>query len=177
MEFWGKVIETLVKISPGRLLAIGLPLLGVALFPAAWRGYLGIDTVLGPFRGWFVLAGCLVCMSAVILLIINHLSYLVTWGKGIWLRWTAPNRIRGLCDQEKAVLARYVKRRAVSLKFSAENGLVGGLVIKGVLFRSSNVGSSGSMTFLQFSYNLQPWVEQALATHPKLKQHILKAGS
>ncbi|EGO95204.1 hypothetical protein APM_1967 [Acidiphilium sp. PM] len=69
-----------------------------------------------------------------------------------------------LTEDEKLFLRPYIIDGANTRMANITNGVAGGLVAKGIIFRSSNVGT----VFSGFSYNLQPISRKILTGRPDL---------
>jgi hypothetical protein len=73
---------------------------------------------------------------------------------------------------EKEVLARYISEDTTTIAFEMRDGIVNGLISKGILYRSSS--SSNPMSY-DFDTNIQPWAWEYLKSHPDvLKDIVLK---
>ena len=72
--------------------------------------------------------------------------------------------LRELSREEKCVLSPYVFGDATSQPFAIQDGAVGGLVAKGILYRASNFGSYSA----EFAFNIQPWAFTYLKAHTQL---------
>jgi hypothetical protein len=71
--------------------------------------------------------------------------------------------LASLTPDEKNRLLPYIEDERASVTYPIGDGVVGGLVGKGILFRSSNIGHAIS----GFPYNLQPWAREVLLRHPE----------
>lgn len=72
--------------------------------------------------------------------------------------------LTSLTPDERGRLLPYIRDQRASVRFPIEDGVVGGLVGKGILFRASNVGHAIS----GFAFNVQPWAREELERHPEL---------
>ena len=72
-------------------------------------------------------------------------------------------RLHSLTPAEKEALRPYIREEANTRSFVVNDGVAGGLVGKGILYRSSNTG-----LFMYFPYNLQPWARDYLKERPEL---------
>lgn len=68
-----------------------------------------------------------------------------------------------LTPSEKSYLAPYIHEQENTQYFSIDDGVVGGLTGKGILYRASNV----STDWKNFAYNLQPWARELLEKNPR----------
>lgn len=74
-----------------------------------------------------------------------------------------------LTPEEKGYLAPYIINGLNTQKCGPDDGVMGGLVAKGITYRSSNIGSLVE----GFAYNLQPWARE----HLEKNQHLLDGAS
>lgn len=72
--------------------------------------------------------------------------------------------LKKLSDDEKYTLVKYISKNNRSEVFAMSNGVVGGLVAKGILYRASDVSHSREY----FSYNIQDIAFEYLRKNPKL---------
>jgi hypothetical protein len=69
--------------------------------------------------------------------------------------------LRKLTPDEKAYLAPYILNAENSRNFLIEDGVAGGLVAKGILYRPSTIGS----LLGGWAHNMQPWAREFLDSH------------
>ena len=137
---------------------------GLLLFsPAVLVARLGMITLVTDYRSWIGLA--LVISWAYLF---AHASvFLVQLGReGLEARATRKARLTCLQDltpDEKRRLMPYIHYKKASVVYSIADGVVQGLVAKGVLFRSTSIGQGGG-----FSYNIQPWARQEIERNTAL---------
>lgn len=72
--------------------------------------------------------------------------------------------LKRLTAEEKGYLNSYIDGGVNSLMCGADDGVMGGLVAKGITYRAANVGDMID----GFAYNLQPWAFEFLQKHPQL---------
>ena len=70
---------------------------------------------------------------------------------------------------EKEILARYMIEDTTTLAFDASDGVVNGLMAKGILYRASQL--SNPLSF-DFDVNIQIWAWQYLKAHPNFLQGV-----
>lgn len=70
---------------------------------------------------------------------------------------------------EKEVLARYITEDTTTIAFQLGDGIVNGLISKGILFRASQVSNPFSD---DFDTNIQNWVLEYIKKHPEYLQDI-----
>jgi hypothetical protein len=71
-------------------------------------------------------------------------------------------RLHSLTPAEKEALRPYIREEVNTRTFVINDGVAGGLVGKGILYRSSNTA-----LFMYFPYNLQTWARDYLKEHPE----------
>ena len=79
------------------------------------------------------------------------------------------NQMFDLSPPEKMVLREYTENQETTRYFQISDGIVNGLVAKGILYCSSNVG----VHYMSFSFNLQPWAWKYLDEHPEVLEDRL----
>ena len=77
---------------------------------------------------------------------------------------TREKQLDFLTPEEQGYLTPYVKDSVNTQKFPVEDGVVGGLLTKGIVYRSSNVFDMVEGV----PYNIQPWAKAYLLRHPEL---------
>lgn len=162
-----KYLLSVLKFAPhvffGLAVASGIALFAGPSFTAA----LGIDPLLREDRVW-VGVTFLVSVSVFVSATGAHLLHLL--GPPLLDRWNERQwrkELGVLSPPEKQVLAEYLRENTTTRAQPISDGVVGGLVGKGILYRSSNVGHRGSSSF---DFNLQPWAWRHLRKHPELVQ-------
>lgn len=78
--------------------------------------------------------------------------------------------INSLSKVEKEILARYIAEDTTTIAFDARDGIVNGLIAKGILYRSSQ--ASNPFTAMDFDTNLQFWAWTYLKDHPDFLNEI-----
>ena len=163
---WPKLIDWL-KLKPKYLFGVAVTCLVVVGLPKEWRQYLGYDKIIDPYRGWISLIGIAFGVYGLIVLV----SCIPAWVLEKWQEWllkrNAPNILRKLAPDEKAYLAKYIKKDVSSLEFGINDGVICGLRAKNVVYLPSSAGY-----FSRIAFNLQPWVLEAFDRHPELKDEI-----
>ena len=151
------------KMAPVPLLAIGIAT-GVLLFaPDTPAKSLGMDEFADQHRA--IIGGIFIAAWAYLL------AHLVWWGRARAVavyesRRQAKireSRLRDLTPEEKHYLAPYIFNNQNTQRFAFDDGVVGGLAAKGILYRSSNLAQPDSIP-----YNIQPWARRYLREHPEL---------
>ena len=158
------MVDSFRKLAPVPLLAIALATgailfvseavaerLGVLEFRVAYRGYIGTAFLIA----WAYL-----------------LAHLIWWSRARILESMASRRARrvrrkylhDLSPQERGYLLPYVEDKINTQNFAIEDGVIGGLARKGIVYRGSNV-----FHVLEGApWNIQPWALEYLRRHPEL---------
>lgn len=76
---------------------------------------------------------------------------------------------QNLTPEEKEYLSEYVDKDKNSLIMPLEDGVIGGLETKGIVYIASNMGYLGGA----FAFNLQPWALEYLKKNKKLLKGLL----
>ncbi len=108
----------------------------------------------------FIGVGTLVCATMLLVSVFAWFSKRITW------RLNERRLIKALdslSTDEKRVLSEYVSGENQTAYFPVGDGVIGGLVAKQILYRSSAIGVR-----LQFPYNIQPWALKHLTHHTEL---------
>ena len=124
---------------------------GISAFRQTWRGYIGAT---------FIVSIALLASSG--LSVISR-----SLGNNLHnrrLQRSVLETLEMLTEDEKLFLRPYIIDGANTRMANITNGVAGGLVAKGIIFRSSNVGT----VFSGFSYNLQPISRKILTGRPDL---------
>jgi hypothetical protein len=161
--FFAGLLGAFRKFGPIPLTALSL-VGAILLFTSAETlKQIGVDTIVATYRSWIGLAW-LVASGLL-------LSHFVWWVRGIVgqnlkLRQRQRIRIRSLQELtpgEKHFLSPYIFENLNSQAVTLGNGVVGGLVAKGIVFRAADFAEFG-----EFPYNLQPWARTYLSANPDL---------
>lgn len=73
-------------------------------------------------------------------------------------------QLHKLTPDEKAYLEPYIFNEENTQYFLIEDGIAGGLIGKGIIYRSSNIGSMLD----GWAHNIHPWAREYLNEHPEL---------
>jgi len=82
------------------------------------------------------------------------------------------DQIANLSPSEKNVLREYIGSQEATRCFEISDGIVNGLVVKGILYCSSNI----SVHYTSFPFNLQPWAWKYLNKHPEILSDSLSVS-
>lgn len=164
MEWLGQLINSVAKIAPAPLLAVGIAT-GIVLFvPDSVAATLGIDSFRSANHG-LIGAGFIFSWSY---LAVHFLMWLKNLGANGWTRrkgrLAREKQFHSLTPEEQGYLAPYVQENINTQEFPVEDGVIGGLLAKGIVYRSSNVFDMAEGV----PYNLQPWAKTYLTEHPEL---------
>lgn len=125
--------------------------IGISAFREMWRGYIG--TI-------FIISIALLASSGLSVLsqsVGNNLN-------NRRLQRSTLETLKMLTEDEKLFLRPFIIDGANTRKANVTSGVAGGLVAKGIIFRSSNIGH----LFDGFAYNLQPIARKVLSQWPDL---------
>jgi hypothetical protein len=134
------------------------------LTPRSWLLRLGILDLVTRYHPWLVV----VALFAVALLTVELLA--ASGGKASqrYQFWrghrVSMDYLKNLTSTEKGVLLYYIKNDTETGYFDFGDGVVTGLITKGLLYSSGTVGDM----ITGFPYNIQPWVRHHLLKHPDL---------
>lgn len=171
LEAVAAFLSTLKQASPSLLLGIAIAS-GVILFaPDSFLTLLGLEVFLHSNKPY--IGGTSVV--AIALLLSHSIFRLAAFGKGVLTARQVKKKaaeaeanrhkkLHDLTPDEKAYLVPYVVDDENTQYFLIEDGVAGGLVAKGVLYRSSHIGSLVD----GWAFNMQPWAKSYLKSHPEL---------
>ena len=74
------------------------------------------------------------------------------------------NVLYNLTPEEKGYLSIYITEQKNSITVGLDDGIMGGLELKNIVYRATNEGS----ILIGFPFNLQPWIREYLNKKPKL---------
>ena len=123
---------------------------------------LGLESI-QRYRGWVSIA-----------LILSSAITAVEIGFGAWQKVRThidvskkikerENYMLTLSGGEQFILAKYLAQNSETQYLPAEDGTVGSLLTKGMIYRASDVGR-----FTTFAYNIQPWARDYIQKHPEV---------
>jgi len=154
-----------LKVAPYVFLALAVAS-GIALFsPPSVQTTLGLDSLLVLYRGWI---GATFLLSTSVFLSAMGAHVVRLFGPALRESWNTRQYRKDLTilsPPEQEVLAKYLRANTTTLSHHVSDGVVGGLVAKHILYRASNIGHPGSMSF---DFNLQPWAWEELRRRPVL---------
>lgn len=129
-------------------IGISCVLSGLIFFPDSIVNSLGLLEYREKVKVYLGIS-LLICFIAII-------TFLFIYMAGISYLKKRQKRLHCLTKQEKEILKRYIFNETRTDYFNCNDGVIKGLEIESIIFRSSNVSSMSYGTF-SFSYNIQPW--------------------
>ena len=162
-----KLSEALNAISrvPTQLLVVVAVAAGLVLFfPEKLASTLAVDDFRKTYR-LFVGPAFLLVMAWLVARLFTTLARPLQ--KRARLR-KLHKRLEMLTPEEKGYLAPYVEKAATTINVAVEDGIIGGLLARGIVYRSSNVFDLVDGV----PYNLQPWAR----AHLQSNVHLLEGA-
>ena len=152
------------KIAPIPLLALGIASGFILFAPSKIIVVLGIELFKNNGQG--VLGGVFVFSWAYLLahLIVKIYGFISDKYNRRKTNKMRIGYLQQLTLQEKEYLRPYIVEGENTVKFRIEEGIVGGLTAKDILYRASTVGD----LLDGFDYNMQPWARKHLESHREL---------
>jgi hypothetical protein len=141
----------------------------VVLIPEHSWNYLGLIGLRTTIKPWASIIGVLFTLW----LIFGVLYDLFSKGSDELKAWNEPRKMQKTREEillstssvEKQVLAKYITENTTTIAFDARDGVVNGLIKKGLLYNASQ--ASNPMSF-NFDVNMQPWAWDYLRAHPEM---------
>ncbi len=154
-----KLVEW-IKLSPKYLLPISL-VSGILLFAGEFLlEKFGLNLFVNNFRPWIGI----VFLMATSLIFIDILYQVSSWLKSRYTNTRSQKkrfeRLQNLTPEEKDVLLSYLIHNTRTQYFPINDGVVLGLELEKILFKSSNIGDPDN-----WSFNVQPWAWELLKKH------------
>lgn len=164
MEWIAQVISAITKLAPAPLFAVGIAMSVLLFAPDPLAQTLGVTEVRASYRG--LIGGAFIVSWSY--LTVNFLWWLRKKASTTWLsrkkRLAREKYLHNLTPEERGYLAPYVLENINTQKFEIEDGIIGGLLSKEIVFRSSNVFDMSEGV----PYNIQSWAKDYLRDHPAL---------
>ncbi len=157
LDWIGKAIDWIK--SPSQTAIVFVASIGFLLLPHSWAHRSGIDE-LQRYRGWVAVAA-FVSGAALLVALTTRLWDFLSDARD--KRHAIKERVkylRTLSPGEKFIVAKYINADTETQYLPVEDGNVGALLGKGIIYRASDVGR-----FTTFAFNVQPWVKEYLAEH------------
>lgn len=164
MDWLGQFISAIAKIAPAPLLAVGIATGAVLFVPDSLAATLGIESFRLEYRS---------SIGAAFIFSWSYLTaHLLLWVRTLCTAsWTRrknrlllEEKLHFLTPEEQGYVAPYVLKNVNTQHFPVDDGVIGGLLAKGIVYRSSNMFDLiGGVP-----YNMQTWAKKYLADHPEL---------
>lgn len=155
-----KLLEAITKVPTALILALLVAISIMLFIPAPLAQTLALDgfrasyrIVLGP--SWLLL------VSIVGTKLILFLTRGIATRRALQAR---KKQLHDLTPEEKGYLAAYIEGQANTIHVDMSDGIAGGLLLKGIIYRASN-------TFDMLKgvpFNLHPWARTCLTQNPDL---------
>ena len=157
-DWVGKTIDW-VK-SPRQIAVVFVACVGLLLLRAEWIHRLSLDE-LQRYRGW-VAVGAFVSGAALLVTLVAKLWGLLTATRE--KRKAIKEQEKYLCTLspgEQYIMSKYFFGKTETLYLDLEDGTVGALQNKGIIYQGATVGR-----WTTFAFNIQPWAKEYLSKHP-----------
>ncbi len=149
----------------------------IVLLPINVWQEIGLTTLWSQLRPWFFMIG----IVATIFLVFGGLYDLVKANMGKLNVWRDARKkqkaneglMLSISRVEKEVLARYIADDTTTIAFDFRDGIVNGLIAKGILYRASQGNNPFSH---DFDVNIQHWVWDYLKNHPEFLEGIVSSN-
>jgi hypothetical protein len=162
-EAIAEAVKIFTDLAVKPLLAVALASGAVVFAPEPWITKLGMASFVADYRSWLGLAFVVSCAY----LLAHAAVFVAITLRGRYEDWATRraqlNCLKTLAPDEKARLVPYIRNQRSSVDYPITDGVVRGLVAKGILFRSSEVGYPN-----RFAFNIQPWVRTEIEKDPSL---------
>ena len=161
--FISKITDWL-KLSPKYLFPISL-VTGFIIFTTNKTlevfGIVPLITQIRPYLGIIFLISSALLASHILFSLLSWINKKI---QRILFILRLPKRLLELTNDEKNILLYYISNQTKTQHLSTLDGVVSGLEINGIIFKSSNWGHSPH----DWSYNIQPWAWEYLNKHKDL---------
>ena len=154
------VLDYFRKIPTAFLVAI-VTVLGLILFlPEDYAKTVAVDGFRNEYRvfiGPIFLLTLSFCVARIYGFLMQSFNYRKTLKR-------MQESLHNLTPEEKGYLAPYIFNQKNSIYVGIDDGIMTGLHIKGITFRSTDIGD----LLDGFAFNLQPWAREYLEKNPQL---------
>lgn len=164
-EIVAPILEAL-KLAPRYLVVVGVFAAFLLFSPPEFLKYIALDEFSKNYRTALGLA----FVASVVLL---SVSGVVGLGKGIRSWWRRRQhyrrvieRLSSLTEDEKQILRFYVAERTKTNMLRIDDGVVQGLVAKGIIFRAASTGN----IIEGFAHNISEFAWNYINAHPYILQ-------
>lgn len=156
-------VKTFSELAVKPLIAIAVASGFLLFIPASVVAQLGMSKFVMDYRSWLGLAFVVSCAYLLAHAVVDLVKRVHDHFE-VRAIWKAQSQyLRSLTPDERARLRPYIGEQRSSVVYQITDGVVGGLVGKGILFRSSNIGHGTG-----FAFNIQPWARSELEKNPSL---------
>lgn len=156
-------VKAFSDIAVKPLLAVAVASGALIFAPPSLITKLSMDRLVADYRSWLGLAFVLSCAYLFSHAVVFVAKQVHDRFETNAIRKAQIGHLKDLAPDEKTRLAPYIKRQMSSVTYELTDGVVRGLVAKGILYRSSNVGRGTA-----FPFNIQPWARQEIERNPHL---------
>jgi Super-infection exclusion protein B len=125
------------------------------------------DAFLTQHRAWVLLLAIMSGAVLVVELAVSIWQWLMAKRAARLARQHHIDYLRTLSPEEKGILIKYFISASNTQYFSTADGIVGGLVANGILFRSSGIGRVSPRGPI-FAYNLRQWIREFVNDNPQI---------
>ena len=168
IENIGKLFSTAAKWAPKPTLGVAIACSLVIFLPETVAARLGIAEFrmeYTGFLGWSFLLAWSYLLAALVWHAKDHIRARLEAKR---MQRVRKGSLYELTPEEKGYLAEFMSGRNTIL-CDVSDGVAGGLLAKGIIYRSSNVFDPIDGV----PYNIQPWAKRYLSKHPRLLEgHI-----
>jgi hypothetical protein len=164
LDFFGKALEWLK--SPKRWAAVLIICAALVFLPSRFMQKVRLAEIRTYYLPFISLLG--LCSFAV--LVVEFGAWLKTPLKSLREQRDRKAMLRSLTPPEMRIIAGYFVLNTDTQDFYITDGVVGGLVAKGLIYQSTTVSTSAVP---KFAYNLQPWVRETLRNNPGILQAFM----
>jgi hypothetical protein len=168
MPDWLKNLRSFLSLDYRSLFILAVASWTITAIPATVWEQIGLFALWSQFRPWIFIIALLTSIG----LISGGLFDLVKVNSSSLARWVQSSQTRrnqakileATSRVEREVLARYIADDTTTMAFEIRDGIVNGLISKGILYRSSQL--TNPMSY-DLDTNIQPWAWRYLKSHPE----------
>jgi len=158
-----------IRLHPRYVLPVTILAVILVLLPPAALPKFGVAVLMERYRMW---VGLVALTGAALL--VSHAAFwawrsLAARSHQRGLLKAGRSYVKGLTNDEKLVLSKYLVLGTKSARLDYSDGVVRGLEMANVIMRVSAVGDVG----MRFAFNIQPWAWSELNGHQKLLEPVL----
>jgi hypothetical protein len=163
LTFLSKLVDWLKSPTKWFLLLIAVFITSAALLllPSAAMQKMGLVEIRQHYLPWISL--CVIFSSA--LLFAEFVVWLKTPLQSFREQRDRKAVLLDLTPPEMDIIVDYFRKQTDTQSFRADDGLIGGLEAKHLVYRTTTVSYG-----LNFSYNPQPWVREIIRRNPAILQ-------